>query len=100
MVSQLGNDGPTLTRLGLGLAALGRPGYITVGHGGDFADGVTRVQMESRTHAVLDAAYARGLRYVDGARSYGLAEAFLRSWLDARHLAPGTVTVGSKWGYV
>jgi aryl-alcohol dehydrogenase-like predicted oxidoreductase len=55
--------------------------------------------MERRAHAVLDAAYAAGIRYVDAARSYGRAEAFVRSWLDARRLAPGAVVVGSKWGY-
>jgi aryl-alcohol dehydrogenase-like predicted oxidoreductase len=48
---------------------------------------------------VLDAALDAGVRYVDCARSYGEAEAFVRSWLDARGLAPGAVTVGSKWGY-
>jgi aryl-alcohol dehydrogenase-like predicted oxidoreductase len=49
---------------------------------------------------VLDAAYAHGVRYFDAARSYGRAEEFLSSWLDSRGIAPGDVTVGSKWGYV
>jgi aryl-alcohol dehydrogenase-like predicted oxidoreductase len=40
------------------------------------------------------------VRYFDAARSYGRAEAFLASWLDARGIPPGAVTVGSKWGYV
>jgi aryl-alcohol dehydrogenase-like predicted oxidoreductase len=48
---------------------------------------------------VLDAAFAAGLRHVDAARSYGRAEAFLRSWLDARRIPPGDVVVSSKWGY-
>jgi aryl-alcohol dehydrogenase-like predicted oxidoreductase len=48
---------------------------------------------------VLDAAYAGGIRDLDVARSYGRAEEFLRSWLDARKLAPGAVLVSSKWGY-
>ncbi len=55
--------------------------------------------MEHRCHEMLDAAYAAGVHYVDVARSYGLAERFLASWLDARGVAPGRVTVGSKWGY-
>ena len=55
--------------------------------------------MERRSHAVLDAAYDAGIRYLDAARSYGRAEEFLASWLSARRLAPGAVTVGSKWGY-
>jgi aryl-alcohol dehydrogenase-like predicted oxidoreductase len=49
---------------------------------------------------VLDAAYAHGVRYFDAARSYGRAEEFLSSWLDSRGIAPGEVTVGSKWGYI
>jgi aryl-alcohol dehydrogenase-like predicted oxidoreductase len=40
-----------------------------------------------------------GIRYVDAARSYGRAEAFLASWLDARGLGRDDLTVGSKWGY-
>ncbi len=48
---------------------------------------------------MLDAASAAGIRYVDAARSYGLAEEFLASWLAARHVEPGALTVGSKWGY-
>jgi aryl-alcohol dehydrogenase-like predicted oxidoreductase len=55
--------------------------------------------MERRAHAVLDAAYAAGVRYVDAARSYGLAESFLASWLASRGLTAGDVVVGSKWGY-
>jgi aryl-alcohol dehydrogenase-like predicted oxidoreductase len=82
------------------MAALGRPAYITIGHGSDFPGGRTREAMRAQAHAVLDAAFARGVRYVDAARSYGDAEAFVRSWLDARGLAPGRVRVGSKWGYV
>jgi aryl-alcohol dehydrogenase-like predicted oxidoreductase len=96
---RLGATGPEVTRLGLGMAALGRPGYMTLGHAGDFADGRTPEAMERQAHAVLDAAYAGGVRYVDTARSYGRGEEFLRSWLDARGLAPGAVVVASKWGY-
>jgi aryl-alcohol dehydrogenase-like predicted oxidoreductase len=55
--------------------------------------------MERGAHAVLDAAYAAGVRYFDAARSYGKAEAFLATWLRERGLPPGEVTVGSKWGY-
>lgn len=88
-----------MSRIGLGLASLGRPGYITLGHGRDL-DGRTGVEaMERNTHAVLDAAYAGGVRYFDAARSYGRAEAFLASWLRRRGLTSKDVTVGSKWGY-
>ena len=86
-------------RIGLGLAALGRPGYITVGHGEDFAGHIDVESMEANAHVVLDAAFAAGVRYFDAARSYGMAEAFLGSWLGERVHEPEDLTVGSKWGY-
>jgi aryl-alcohol dehydrogenase-like predicted oxidoreductase len=54
--------------------------------------------MEARCREVLDAAYGAGIRYLDVARSYGDAEAFLGRWLADRR--PDDVAVGSKWGYV
>lgn len=85
--------------LGLGLAALGRPGYINLGHGGDLAYTYAVETMARQAHAVLDTAWAGGVRYFDAARSYGRAEEFLGSWLHTRGIAPQAVTVGSKWGY-
>ena len=84
--------------IGLGLAALGRPGYINLGHGDDVAD-ASLDGMERAAHVVLDAAYDRGVRHFDAARSYGRAEAFLGSWLRARGLRRDDVVVSSKWGY-
>jgi aryl-alcohol dehydrogenase-like predicted oxidoreductase len=95
----LGNTDLEVTPLGLGLAALGRPGYITLGHAEDLAGHTDVESMERGAHAVLDAAYAGGIRYFDAARSYGRAEAFLASWLEERGFGPDDVTVGSKWGY-
>lgn len=85
-------------RLGLGLAAVGRPGYINLGRAADLPAERTVAAMRERAYAVLDAAYAQGLRYVDAARSYGRSEEFLAGWLDDRPAA-GDVVVGSKWGY-
>jgi aryl-alcohol dehydrogenase-like predicted oxidoreductase len=89
----------TGTAIGLGLAALGRPGYLNVGHGSDLGGDRTQDALERRTHEVLDAAYEAGVRYFDAARSYGLAERFLSTWLTSRGVAPGEVAVASKWGY-
>ena len=86
-------------QLGLGMAALGRPGYITLGHGDDLGVDHSPDAMERRSHLVLDAAWRGGVRWFDAARSYGRAEAFLSDWLGARHIAPGAATVSSKWGY-
>ena len=96
----LGATNLDVSRLGLGLAALGRPGYINLGRDTDLGADRSIATMERRCHQVLDAARSAGLRYVDAARSYGLAEQFLASWLRHRNVAPGEVTVGSKWGYV
>jgi aryl-alcohol dehydrogenase-like predicted oxidoreductase len=85
--------------IGLGLAALGRPGYLTIGHGDDLGPDRSVEALERRAHEVLDAAYDCGVRYFDAARSYGRAEQFLGSWLRRRGLQPGEVTVASKWGY-
>lgn len=85
-------------RIGLGLAALGRPGYINLGHGADMPDGRDIDAMRAHCHDMLDAAWDRGLRYVDAARSYGRAEAFLGDWLAGRPAIEWPM-VGSKWGY-
>ncbi len=92
---------------GLGLAALGRPGYINLGHGDDYASDKSVEAMRVRAFEVMDAAYAGGVRYYDAARSYGRAEEFLGAWLELRNLpavacgadGPDAVTVASKWGY-
>ncbi|MFC3688414.1 aldo/keto reductase [Aquipuribacter hungaricus] len=93
-----GADGPTgAARLGIGLAAVARPAYITAGRDRDLGGHRSVDRLREQTWAVLDAAVEVGVRYVDAARSYGRAEEFLASWLAAR---PGVdVTVGSKWGY-
>jgi aryl-alcohol dehydrogenase-like predicted oxidoreductase len=85
--------------LALGLAALGRPAYITLTHDVDFPEGRSVEAMETHARRMLDAAYAAGIRHFDAARSYGMAERFLRGWIDARGLQPGEITVSSKWGY-
>lgn len=85
-----------IERLGLGLAALGRPAYINVGRGELPADRSVEA-MRAATWEVLDRAYEAGVRWVDVARSYGRAEEFLAGWLAAR--SPFGLTVSSKWGY-
>ncbi|MGW3990101.1 aldo/keto reductase [Streptomyces sp. NPDC004830] len=84
--------------IGLGLAAVGRPGYINLGRDEDLGADRSVDALRSRTHELLDAAYAQGVRYFDVARSYGRSEEFLAGWLEARP-AVDDVVVGSKWGY-
>ena len=84
-------------RLGLGLAAIGRPAYITSGRDRDLPGGRSRDDLRARAHELLDSAYAQGIRYADAARSYGDAEQFLGTWLADRR--PEDMFVASKWGY-
>ncbi|MEU0841814.1 aldo/keto reductase [Streptomyces sp. NPDC005962] len=88
-----------VSRIGLGLAAVGRPGYINLGRDRDLPADRTVDAMRRRSHELLDAAYAAGVRYLDAARSYGRAEEFLADWLRERPEAAREVVVGSKWGY-
>ena len=88
-----------VSRIGLGLAALGRPAYINVGRQRDFGSERSVAALERRCHEMLDAAFASGIRYIDAARSYGMAENFLSTWLKTRNPPKDAITIGSKWGY-
>ncbi|QTD97408.1 aldo/keto reductase [Streptomyces cyanogenus] len=96
--SRLATATTPTAHLGLGLAAVGRPGYINLDRDTDLGDDRSVEALRSRTHELLDAAYAQGVRYFDVARSYGRSEEFLADWLNARPDIDDAV-VGSKWGY-
>ncbi|WP_231954536.1 aldo/keto reductase [Actinoplanes derwentensis] len=89
------DDFTGVARIGLGLAAVGRPGYINLGRTRDLPPDRTTEAMRDRAHDLMDRAYAAGVRYFDAARSYGRAEEFLASWLPGHDRA----VAGSKWGY-
>ncbi|MFF5987414.1 aldo/keto reductase [Prauserella flavalba] len=84
-------------RIAVGLAALGRPAYINLGRAEELPEERDVAVMRAGTGAVLDRAYAAGVRRVDVARSYGRAEEFLAAWLAER--GHDDVVVSSKWGY-
>ena len=88
---------PNIGRLGVGLAAIGRPAYINLGRTEELGAHRGVEELRALSWAVLDEAYAAGVRWVDAARSYGRAEEFLAGWLAQR--CPGDVVVSSKWGY-
>lgn len=85
--------------LALGMAAIGRPGYINLGHGKDLGRDRSVDALRAHAHDVLDTAWDAGVRWFDAARSYGRAETFLAEWLDARAVRSDEVVVSSKWGY-
>ena len=99
MHTTLGGTGLAISRLGLGLAAVGRPGYINLGRTGALPVERTPEALYARTAEILDAGRAAGIRYVDVARSYGRAEEFLARWLAERDVPREALTIGSKWGY-
>ena len=99
-VRLLGRTRKVASALGLGLAGLGRPMYMALGRDELLGRDRSVETMRQRCMTLLDTAYAVGIRSFDTARSYGLGEAFLRSWCDERGLPTSCLTVGSKWGYI
>jgi len=95
----LGRSGLRGSRIGLGLAALGRPAYVNLGHGDDLGADRSVEALRARTFDVLDTAWEHGVRHVDAARSYGRAEEFLGAWLHRHDLGRDDLLVSSKWGY-
>ena len=92
-----GDSGLSVSEIGLGLAALGRPGYINLGHHSDL-NSTDPVEMEKQSHEVLNFARENGVTYFDVARSYGRAEEFLANWMH-HQCSLTDIVVGSKWGY-
>ena len=84
--------------IGLGMAALGRPGYINLGHHEDIDDKSYHA-MRQHAYRMLDEAYTLGIRYFDTAASYGAGEKFLGEWVFDRGFHAEGITVASKWGY-
>jgi len=84
-------------KLGLGLAALGRPGYINLGHHQNIGPDKSKEALYFQAEKVLNFAYQSGIQYFDVARVYGASEEFLSIWIRKQNQFNGFV--GSKWGY-
>lgn len=97
----------TLPRLGLGMAALGRPGYINLNRDSVFGadrDGRSLEKMQTHANLVLDALFrlcatTSSTPWMDCARSYGMSEKFVGDYLRKHDVSPEDVYVSSKWGY-
>jgi hypothetical protein len=86
LLRTLGNTDLHVSPLGLGVAALGRPGYSNLSHAAHMRGGREPEAMEARAHALLDAA-----------RSHGRDEAFLAHFLhDRRHDPKGLTASGPR----
>ncbi|MGA9637817.1 aldo/keto reductase [Flavobacterium sp.] len=83
------------TKIGMGLAALGRPEYINIRENKNIDK--TEKAFRENAFSVLDFAYEKGIRYYDTAPSYGKGERYLMDWNnDRKH---SDVILGTKWGY-
>lgn len=90
----------SLPRMGLGMAAIGRPGYINLNRGEIFGTERTVESFRANAFAVLDTLFQNeAVPWIDAARSYGLSEQFLGDYLKSRQIDPASVYVSSKWGY-
>jgi aryl-alcohol dehydrogenase-like predicted oxidoreductase len=83
------------TKIGLGLAALGRPEYINIREA-NAPDKSQEAFMEN-AFTVLNFAYQHGIRYFDTAPSYGKGEEFLTNW-NSKYQHKD-LSLSTKWGY-
>ncbi len=82
-------------KIGLGMAALGRPEYINIKENTGKDTSITGFRVNA--FKVLDLAYEQGIRFFDTAPSYGKGEHFLMEWNAARKHKD--VVLSTKWGY-
>lgn len=84
-----------MTKIGLGLAALGRPSYINIREK-DMVDS-SLPYFKKNAFEVLEYAYLKGVRDFDTAPSYGKGEQFLLDWNT--HNNNLDLNLSTKWGY-
>ncbi len=83
------------SKIGLGLAAIGRPEYINLRQ--DFDGDKSQEYYRNNAYQILDFAYAQGVRHFDTAPSYGKGEEFLQQWY--RKNPYKDLLFSTKWGY-
>ena len=92
----------SLPRLGLGMAALGRPGYINLNRSSILgSDNRNVATMQEQANVVMDRLFSLSvdsIAWLDCARSYGLSEKFVGEYLKSNHIKPENVYVSSVNG--
>ncbi|WP_299111676.1 aldo/keto reductase [uncultured Winogradskyella sp.] len=83
------------TRIGLGLAAIGRPDYINIRFNNTIDKSIDA--FKNNAFRILDEAYSLDIRDFDVAPSYGLGEQFLLEWNNSRDYKD--VSLSTKFGY-
>ena len=94
----------SLPRFGLGMAALGRPGYINLDRSSILGSERSIEKMQSQANEVIEqllllSKSSSFIPWLDCARSYGLSEKFVGEYLRSHEIPPEDVYVSSKWGY-
>ena len=84
-----------ITKIGLGLAAIGRPEYINIRDTSSIDKSFSAFKKNALE--MLDFAYKIGVRYFDTAASYGKGESFLKEWNNKTNYKDAAL--GTKWGY-
>ncbi len=84
-----------MTKIGLGLAALGRPEYINIRKEKNIDK--SEATFKQNAFNMLDIAYRLGIRYFDTAPSYGKGELFLKEW--QKNKCYKDTLLATKWGY-
>ena len=85
-----------MTKIGLGLAALGRPEYINIREHQNIDK--SKNAFKKRAFGILTTAYGLGIRYFDTAPSYGKGETFLADWQQNQKEFLNA-EFATKWGY-
>ena len=86
----------TNKKIGLGTAAIGRPLYINIKKEVT-ENNFSLDAFRQKGIALLEAAYAQGIRYFDTAPGYGMAEQLLIDWVKEKQDV--SIEVATKWGY-
>lgn len=83
-------------QLGFGTAAIGRPQYINI-KSNPSRETFNKAKFIAAGEAVLNKAYALGIRHFDTAPGYGIAEQILLKWIQKHEIKD--ISVSTKWGY-
>lgn len=83
------------TKIGLGLAAIGRPEYINIRQEVDKNKSIDLYKKNA--FSIFDFAYSKGIRHFDTAPSYGKGEEFLEQWYNKNSYPD--LRLSTKWGY-
>lgn len=83
-------------RIGLGMAAIGRPQYINIKHE-ESNESFSLKNFKEKGKLAIENAYQNGIRHFDTSPGYGIAESLLIDWLKEKK--DPSITVSTKWGY-